>query len=376
MTPVRFLDLAWEQRSLRNELMQRMGDVVDAGRFVLGAQCEAFEAEWAEYCGVAHAVGVGSGLSAIELLLRAHGVGPGDEVLVPSYTFIATWLAVVGAGATVAPVDVDPDTGNIDPGAVEAAVTPRTAAIIAVHLFGVPAPMEELQRVARRHSLLLLEDAAQAHGARFRGRRCGGLADGGAFSFYPTKNLGALGDAGAVTTDAADVAAVVRSLRNYGTDRLQRRQLAGTNSRLDELQAAVLRVKLRHLDRWNASRRAIAAVYTEILRDTLAVVPQPPGEVDPSWHIYSIRHRDRDRIRRHLAREGIETKVYYRRLPHEGSPFIDQGPWGPFPVASALGETSFALPCHPSVESMSRSIAERVQAKVTAVERLSLSRSA
>lgn len=369
MSTVPFRELVSEHRVLRAELMERMGEVVDAGAFILGPQCEAFEAEWADYCGVAHAIGVGSGLSAIELLLRAHGVGPGDEVVVPSYTFIATWLAVAASGATIVPVDVDLTTGNIDTGAVEAAVTPRSAAIIAVHLFGVPAPMNDLRRVASRHSLLLLEDAAQAHGARYQGRRCGSLADGGAFSFYPTKNLGALGDGGAVTTQSADVAAIVRRLRNYGADRPCGHSHVGTNSRLDELQAAVLRVKLRHLDSWNASRRAVADAYTETLRGGPAMVPQPSGQVEASWHIYNIRHCDRDAVRARLAEDGIETRVYYQRLPHQWEAFADRGPWGRFPTASRLGQTSLALPCHPSLEPMARSVAVRVQNTISAVGR-------
>jgi dTDP-4-amino-4,6-dideoxygalactose transaminase len=255
---VPFLDLKSINGERREALLEALARVVDSGRYILGAETEAFEREFADYCGVKHCVGVGNGLDALELMLRAYGVGPGDEVIVPANTFIATWLAVTGVGATPVPVDPAQSTFNVDPQRVERAVSARTRAIIAVHLYGYPAPMNELREIAQRRGVRLLEDAAQAHGARYHGRRAGALGDAAGFSFYPAKNLGALGDAGAVTTDDDVLAAALRKLRNYGSGEKYVHEVAGVNSRLDEIQAAILRVKLRGLDADNA-RRAVAA---------------------------------------------------------------------------------------------------------------------
>ncbi|KOX30116.1 erythromycin biosynthesis sensory transduction protein eryC1 [Saccharothrix sp. NRRL B-16348] len=348
--PVAFRDLVAEHATIRDEVVAAVTRVVDAGAFVLGPELEAFEREWADYCGTSHAVGVGSGLSAIELILRAHDVGPGDEVVVPAYTFIATWLAVSAVGAVPVPVDVDPGAGNIDPAAVERAIGPRTVAIIAVHLFGTPAPMTQLRHIADRRSLLLVEDAAQAHGAEYRGRKCGSLADAAAFSFYPTKNLGALGDGGVVNTDSATVADRVRSLRNYGSTTRYRHDETATNSRLDEIQAAVLRVKLRHLDAANAERRQVASAYLDLLRADgvrLPVAP-PPDEARPSWHIFTLRSDRRDHLRARLGQDGIGTQVYYPVPPHRTAAYREFAALD-LPVATDLARTSLALPCRPGV---------------------------
>ena len=256
-----FLDLKAASTELREELDAAYHRVMDSGWYILGEEVDAFEAEWAAYCGVRYCVGVGNGLDALHLILRAMDIGTGDEVIVPSNTYIATWLAVSYAGATPVPVEPDPRTFNLDPTRVEAAITPRTRALLPVHLYGQPADMDGLLEVARRHDLRVVEDAAQAHGATYKGRRCGGLADAAGFSFYPGKNLGALGDAGAVTTDDDRIADRVRALRNYGSRRKYYHDEKGYNSRLDPLQAAFLRVKARHLDEWNGRRAELASRY-------------------------------------------------------------------------------------------------------------------
>jgi dTDP-4-amino-4,6-dideoxygalactose transaminase len=331
--------------------------VLDSGAFILGPEVEAFEREWAGYCAVAHAVGVGSGLSAIELMLRAYGISAGDEVIVPAFTFVGTWLGVSAVGATPVPADVDAGTYNVDPDAVAAAVTPRTAAILAVHLFGLPAPMGELRRIADRNGVLLLEDAAQAQGAVYRGRRCGALGDAAAFSFYPTKNLGALGDAGIVTTGSAEIAARVRRLRNYGTTAPYVHAEIGTNSRLDEIQAAALRVRLRHLDRMNAERRRIADDYRRLLAGAgmLTMPAEPPGSRS-AWHIFSVQAADRDELRARLARAGIETMIYYPHLPHHCGAYRSGAPWPAMPTSERLTAVAMALPCHPAAQHVPRRV--------------------
>src|SRR5260221_10573443 len=261
-----FIDLKKANEELEGAIEDAVGRVVSSGWYLLGAELEGFEREFADYCATRHCVGVGSGLSAIELTLRAAGVGPGDEVIVPAYTWIATWLGVSRAGATPVGVDVVAETYNLNPALIAGAITERTAAIVPVHLRGEPAEMEAIGEIARERELLVIEDSAQAHGARYKGRRVGSLGDAAAFSFYPVKNLGAFGDGGAITTNDALVAEKVRLLRNYGSRTKYQHELPGVNSRLDEMQAAFLRVKLRHLDTWNARRARLAAIYQRKLR--------------------------------------------------------------------------------------------------------------
>lgn len=277
---VPFLELTATHAAIRGELDDALARVIDSGRFVLGAEVETFEAEFAEYCGAAHCVGVNSGLDAIEVLLRAHGIGPGDEVVVPAHTFVATWLGVTRAGAIPVPADVRPGTYDLDSASVAGVLTERTAAIMPVHLYGLVAELEPLRDLAAARGLLLIEDAAQAHGARDAdGRRAGSLSDGAAFSFYPGKNLGALGDAGAILTSDDAVARRCRELRNYGSLEKYRHDARGANSRLDEIQAAVLRVKLGHLDEWNARRTQVAGAYLEALRPTGLDLPASCGRM-------------------------------------------------------------------------------------------------
>ncbi len=349
---VPFLDLRAAHEELGPELNQAIGRVVDSGWYLLGPELEAFEREFASYCGTRHCIGVGSGLSALELTLRAAGIGPGDEVIVPAYTWVATWLAVSTVGATPVGVDVRPTTYNIDPESARAAVTSRTAAIVPVHLRGEPADMAAIDEIAKSHGLFVLEDAAQAHGARHDGRRAGSLGDAAAFSFYPAKNLGALGDGGAVTTDDDELAERLRLLRNYGMRDRYRIESAGDNSRLGELQAAALRVKLPRLDAWNAARTSLAAVYRGAFdADAAIAVPQTPPWAEPVWHLFAIGHPDRDACIELLAGRGIEALVHYPVLPHLSGSYPEQG-WaaGSFPVAERLAARELSLPLYPQLD--------------------------
>jgi dTDP-3-amino-3,4,6-trideoxy-alpha-D-glucose transaminase len=363
LTPrIPFLDLD-PGPELEAELQAALARVLASRHYLLGPELEAFEEEFAAHCGTRHCVGVASGLSAIELALRAAGIGPGDEAIVPAYTWVATWLGVTRAGASPVAVDALEDTYNIDPEAIAAAITPRTAAIVPVHLRGEPADMEAIGEVARAHELLVVEDAAQAHGARCAGKRAGSHGDAGAFSFYPSKNLGALGDGGAVVTDDDELAERLRLLRNYGSRDRYRIESDGTNSRLAEIQAAVLRAKLPHLDAWNATRAELADVYLGAFEGEEAIaLPHTPAWADPVWHLFAIGHPERDRCAESLAQRGIGTLVHYPVLPHLSAPFRDRG-WGPgsFPVAERLSAATLSLPLYPR---LGQSACEAVAAAV------------
>jgi len=306
-----FLDLSWQTESIRSEIDAAIDQVVTSGRFLSGRMLPAFEEAFAAYCAVREAVGVGSGTDAITLALEALGVGLGDEVITAANTCVATVTGIVRSGATPVLADVDSRTFTLDTESVEKAVTARTRAVVPVHLYGQCADMEALSTVARRHGLWIVEDAAHAHGAEYYGRRAGSLADAAAFSFYPTKNLGALGDAGAVLTDNPDVAEAVRLLRSHGEKERSRSVLRGTNSRLDELQAAVLLRKLDHLDEWNERRRALAALYADALGDTQILLPEEAAGRRHVYHLFATRVPDRDHLRRLLAERGIETIAHY-----------------------------------------------------------------
>lgn len=323
--------------------------VVRSGWYVLGEETAAFEREFAGFTGARHAVGVGNGLDAITLALKALGVGPGDEVIVPAHTFIATWIAVAHTGAR--PVGVEPVIGqwNLDPALVAEAITPRTRALVPVHLFGQPADLAELLDVAKKHGLAVVEDAAQAHGARYSGQRIGAHGDAVAWSFYPGKNLGALGDGGAVTTDDAGVAAHVRTLGNYGSSKKYVHDLLGANSRLDEIQAAVLRVKLQHLDNWNARRQAIAKRYTDELAEVSGLrLPTVAPNREHVWHLYVVDHASRDELQEYLATKGIQTLVHYPIPPHRSGAFASLGLGeGAFPITEQAARTHLSLPMGP-----------------------------
>jgi dTDP-4-amino-4,6-dideoxygalactose transaminase len=345
---VPFLDLSAPWCELRDELDAAWRRVMDSGWYILGNEVAAFEEEFAAYCGVRHCIGVGNGLDALHLILRGYGIGPGDEVIVPSNTYIATWLAVTYAGATPVPVEPDEATCNLDPARIEAALTPRTRAILPVHLFGQPADMDAIRAVAGRHGLKVVEDAAQAHGARYGGRRCGSLGDAAGFSFYPGKNLGAIGDGGAITTDDDDLAARLRMLRNYGSSKKYVNEIAGFNSRLDELQAALLRVKLSRLDQWNDRRRAVAFTYLEALAGSGLVLPTVPGWAEPVWHLFVVRSPERDAVTAKLDRNGIGWLIHYPIPPHlQGAyRYLGHGE-GSFPLSERLARESLSLPIGP-----------------------------
>lgn len=324
-----------------------------SGMLVLGSEVKAFEREFAAYCSAGFAVGVGSGLDALQLVLRADGIGPGDEVVVPAYTAVATWMAVSLVGATPVGADVDPGTFNVSPHGVERAVGPRTRAVIGVDLFGQAADWDALAAVAERASVLLYDDAAQAHGARLGGRRIGSLARATTFSFYPTKNLAALGDGGAVTTDDAALADRLRLLRTYGWRRRGESEVKGLNSRLDELHAAVLRVRLERLDAWNDRRRTIADRYRHGLSDAPHGVALPitaPG-AEHVWHQFVVMHPRRDEVRRRLEERGVESLVHYDPLPHLTQAYRADG-WaeGQFPIAERLASRALSLPMDPHLD--------------------------
>ena len=346
-----FLDLKTPYLELKEELDAAYHRVMESGWYVLGQEVEAFESEFADYCEAKHCIGVGNGLDALHLILRAMEIGTSDEVIVPSNTYIATWLAVSYAGATPVPVEPDQRTYNIDPNLIEAAITERTRAILVVHLYGQPADMAAINAIARKHRLKVIEDAAQAHGARCKGQRAGGLGDAAGFSFYPGKNLGALGDGGAVTTNDAELAKRIRMLRNYGSQVKYQNEIKGFNSRLDELQAALLRVKLTKLDEWNARRQSVAGEYLQSLAGIDQItLPFVPDWVNPSWHLFVVRHPERDRLQRCLQEAGIGTLVHYPIPPHKSGAYAQGFAGGvAYPLAERLASSVLSLPIGPHI---------------------------
>lgn len=347
-----FLDLQRSHEAIRDRLTMAFERVVTAGHFILGAELEAFESEFAAFCDAQACVGVGNGLDALVLALRGLEVGAGDEVIVPATTFIATWLAVEAVGARPVPVEADWATASIDPSQIEAALTSRTRAIMPVHLYGQPVDMEPILRVARARGLRVIEDAAQAHGATYRGRRIGSLGDATAFSFYPGKNLGALGDGGAVVTNDPALASRIRQLRNYGSSAKYQHDVVGVNSRLDELQAALLREKLPLLARWNAERSDIARRYTAGLQEAGVTLPAVLDQTEPVWHLYTIRHAQRDAIQRFLAARGIATLIHYPTPPHLQPALAGLGIGaGRFPITERIHRETLSLPLFPGMTS-------------------------
>ena len=376
---VPFLELKPAYLELKDEFDAAYHRVMDSGWYLLGRELEAFESEFARYCGVKHCLGVGNGLDAIHLILRGYDIGPGDEVIVPSHTFIATWLGVTFAGATPVPVEVNPQTYNLDPERIEAAITSHTKAILPVHLYGQTADMDPILEIARRHGLKVVEDAAQAQGARYKGRRAGALGDAAAFSFYPGKNLGAFSDAGAVTTNDPQLADRVRTLRNYGSKIKYQHEEAGLNSRMDELQAAFLRVKLRHLDEWNQRRSKIANIYLSQLStlNSQLILPHVPEWAESVWHLFVIRHPQRDALQQKLTEAGIGTLIHYPVPPHRSGAYAGpvksasilhradlrpptSGIWN-LPIAEAVASTVLSLPIGPHISAKQ---AEQVVAAV------------
>jgi dTDP-4-amino-4,6-dideoxygalactose transaminase len=345
-----FLDLRAAYLELKSEIDAAVSRVLDSGMYILGPEVEAFEEEFADFCGATYCVGVANGLDALILALRALDVGPGDEVIVPSNTYIATWLAVSAVGATPVPVEPNPITYNIDVSRISAAITSRTKVLLPVHLYGQPAEMTEILALADRHGLAVVEDAAQAHGSRYRGTRIGAHGDVVCWSFYPGKNLGALGDGGAITTNRDDLADRIRILRNYGSRVKYVNEEPGVNSRLDPIQAAALRVKLKHLDDWNSRRRALASRYAERLASTNLILPGVAEGVEPVWHLYVVRTAQRDALQAHLTAAGIGTLIHYPIPPHKQSAYAAAGfAAGAFPIACQLADEVISLPIGPQL---------------------------
>lgn len=360
---VPFLDLRAAYLELRPEIDAAISRVLASGCYILGPEVEAFENEWASYCEARYAVGVGNGLDALTLALRALEIGPGDEVIVPSNTYIATWLAVSAVGAKPVPVEPDPITYNIDPTRIAAAITPATRVLLPVHLYGQPADLDPILALARTYKLFVIEDAAQAHGARYKGKRIGSHGHLVCWSFYPGKNLGALGDAGAITTNNCELADRIRVLRNYGSRIKYTHDIHGVNSRIDPIQAAVLRVKLKFLDEWNARRREVAASYIRDLARCPLTLPYTPRWADPVWHLFVIRISNRDHLQRWLYGESIETLVHYP-IPPEGQKCY--GLEGHTPSKSALSmqiaDKVISLPIGPHLGSQQcRKIIEKIR---------------
>lgn len=346
-----FLDLKLGYDELKDEINAAIARVLDSGWYVLGEEVERFEKEWARFCGSNYAVGVANGLDALHLALRALDVEPGDEVIVPSNTYIATWLAVTQCGAIPVPVEPDERTYNIDPKKIEAAITSRTKVIIPVHLYGQPADLEPVLQIARKHGLRVLEDAAQAHGASYKGTTLGAHGDIVAWSFYPGKNLGAFGDAGAVTTNDFMIADRIKILRNYGSREKYHNEERGFNSRLDPIQAAVLRVKLKYLSSWNERRRAIAQRYLDILPGETLFLPHVPEWASPVWHLFVIQCPDRDLFARNLKEYGISTLIHYPIPPHMQPAYSDLCiPNDQLPIATQLASNVLSLPIGPHLE--------------------------
>jgi len=343
---VPFVDLAAQHAAIHDELVAVTERVLRDAEFVLGNDVESFEQEFARYCGCDHGIGVDSGTSALELALRAYGVGAGDEVIAPANTFIATVLAISCTGAAPVLVDIDPTTHTLDAGLLEDAITDRTKAIIPVHLYGQPADMDPILDIAQRRRLVVIEDACQAHGARYKGRPVGSLGDAAAFSFYPSKNLGACGDGGIVVTNDGDATTALRMLRNYGQTKKYHHATRGYNRRLDNLQAALLRIKLKYLDSWNDARRQRADSYGRFLNN-LVDTPVPRSGCDPVWHLYVIQVSDRDRLLAHLDREGIATGIHYPIPIHLQPAYRDLGyARGDFPVTERAADRILSLPMY------------------------------
>lgn len=364
------IDLVAQYRSIREEIDRAIHGVLESGAFILGPNVAAFEREVASYLGVGFAVGVASGTDALLLTLRAYGIGPEDEVIVPAYTFFATAEAVSQCGATPVFVDIDPQTYCIDVSQVEARITPRTKAIIPVHLYGHPAEMAAIVEIAKRRGLKVIEDNAQAMGAEYRGRKTGSLGDAGCLSFFPSKNLGGYGDGGMVVTDDPELADTVRKLRTHGWRTKYHPEMIGFNSRLDELQAAILRVKLKHLDTWNEQRRMIAARYRVLLADIGVGLPWEAAYAEHVYHLFVIRVRERKAVQDHLKSSGIASGVYYPVPLHLVEPYrhLELGP-GSFPEAERAAQETLAIPLYPEMaDDQIEAVAAGVKEALAAVE--------
>jgi dTDP-4-amino-4,6-dideoxygalactose transaminase len=351
-----FLDLKAASEELKDELDTAYQRVRASGWYIFGEEVNAFEQRFASYCGAEHCIGVGNGLDALHLILRGYDIGEGDEVIVPANTYIATWLAVSMVGAIPVPIEPDETTSNINPDRIEERITPQTRAIMPVHLYGQPADMDPILEIGRKHQLKIIEDAAQAQGAQYKGRPVGSLGDAAGFSFYPGKNLGAMGDAGAIVTNDGDLAGRIRTIGNYGSKVKYYHEQKGVNSRLDALQAAFLRVKLEHLEDWNQRRRAIADRYLEALADlSPLILPVKPSWTDPAWHLFVVRHPNRDAFQQTLTEAGIGTIIHYPIPAHLSEAYADLGlKKGDLPITETLADSVLSLPIGPHLDDRSQ----------------------
>ena len=347
---VPYLDLKAQYRSIKPEIDAAVAGVLESCQFALGPEVAAFEQEFAAYCGTSECIALNSGTSALHLALLAAGVGSGDEVLTTPFTFVASVAAILYAGARPVMVDIDPRSFTLDPAAVEAAITPRSKVILPVHLYGQSADMEPISEIARRHKLIVIEDAAQAHGARYKDRPVGSIGDMACFSFYPGKNLGAYGEGGAVTTSNPDYARTIRMLRDWGQDRKYHHILCGYNYRMEGFQGAVLRVKLRHLEAWTETRRAIVRQYNSLLADCDLETPVEMPWAHHVYHVYTVRTADRDRLKEQLLDRGVQTGVHYPIPVHLQPAYADLG-YGPgaFPRAESVAKEVLSLPLYPEL---------------------------
>ncbi len=347
---VPYLDLKAQYRSIKEEIDAAIGKVLDSCQFVLGPEVSEFEKDFAAYCGTSECIALNSGTSALHLALLAAGIGPGDEVITTPFTFVASVAAVLYAGARPVLVDIDRRSFALDPSKIEAAITPRTRAILPVHLYGQPADMDTIMEIARRHNLVVIEDAAQAHGARYKGRPIGSIGHMACFSFYPGKNLGAYGEGGAVTTNNSEYARSVRMLRDWGQDRKYHHLLRGYNYRMEGFQGAILGVKLRHLEKWTEARRDLVQGYNQLLSDCELELPNEMSGVRHVYHVYTVRSKERDRLQRALANEGVQTGIHYPVPVHLQPAYADLG-YGPgaFPEAEAAARQVLSLPLYPEL---------------------------
>lgn len=343
-----FLDVGASYLELKYEIDSAIQRVLNSGSYILGSEVEAFENEWAKFCGASHAVGLANGLDALILALRALDIGAGDEVIVPSNTYIATWLAVSQVGAKPIPVEPDIATFNMDPLLIEAAITPKTKAILPVHLYGQPADLDPIISIARKYNLYVIEDAAQAHGAKYKKKRIGSHGDIVAWSFYPGKNLGAIGDGGAITTNNDELASRIRCIRNYGSKVKYVNEIRGVNSRLDPIQAAVLRTKLPYLELWTERRKKIAAAYEQNLSRNNLILPSTLEWTDCAWHLYVIKTTNRNEFQKKLNSLGVDTLVHYPIPPFKQRAYLDMNINADlYPIASTLADQVLSLPMGP-----------------------------
>ncbi len=359
---VPFVDLGAQYTGLAEEVAHAITQVLRKTDFILGNDVACFEEEFAAFCETRYAIGVDSGTSALELALRAYDVGLGDEVITVANTFIATALAISYTGATPVLVDIDPQTYTLDIAQVEAKISPRTKAIMPVHLYGHPVDMDALMAVARRHNLVVIEDACQAHGARYKGKRVGSLGHAAAFSFYPAKNLGAYGDGGIVVTNDESANTKIRMLRDYGQQKKYHHKLRGFNRRLDTMQASVLRIKLQHLDAWNAARRRHAQQYTQLLAGSDLILPQEAAYAESVWYLYVVRAADREELKARLATHGVATGIHYPVPIHLQEAYCDLGhQQGDFPVTEQYADQILSLPMYAELtESMVKHVVEAI----------------